>query len=239
MKKALVIVLMMALVLWTVEAMALEQVDGNFTYQVGMDGTASLEELMQADTENSDMESGEIADDLEEQTIEGQVSGTISWRLSEGTLYIEGTGEMPNYEYPTSEKAPWTPYREEILSIIVSEGITELGNYNFPGCENLKKVQLPQTLRYIGGGVFASDSSLEVIAIPDSVTSTSWDVFYGCKSLRSVVLSSNLTKISSNVFYGTSICCMSRITSSITGISMIRFISPMMNPSAPSPAIMG
>ena len=38
---------------------------------------------------------------------------------------------------------------------------------------------------------------------------------------------------------GSSICCMSRITSSITGISMIRFISPMMNPSAPSPAIMG
>ena len=36
-----------------------------------------------------------------------------------------------------------------------------------------------------------------------------------------------------------SIYCMSRITSSITGISMIRFISPMMNPSAPSPEIMG
>ncbi len=194
-----------------------------FTYQLSEDGQSlsltengytinlvrtifepGLAERMQAGTENSDTESGEIADDLDEQTIEGQVSSTISWRLSAGTLYIEGTGEMPDYEYPTSEEAPWTPYREEILSIIVSEGITELGNYNFPRCENLKNVQLPQTLRYIGGGVFASDSSLEVIAIPDSVTSTSWDVFYGCKSLRSVVLSSNLTKISSNVFYGTS-----------------------------------
>ena len=70
------------------------------------------------------------------------------------------------------------------------------------------------------------------------IVSISIDANTGVYSVHTEDVSYEILDLETAQRQVSSICCMSRITSSITGISMIRFISPMMNPSAPSPAIM-
>lgn len=134
-----------------------------------------------------------------------RLTNTINWSFKDGVLNIVGSGVMPDYEYPVSGDAPWTEYRESVQRIVIGEGITKIGNYNFKYCENNTEIVFPSTLTYIGGGAFAFNYSIEQVTMPDSVTSTSWDIFIECKSLKYVKLSSNLRNLNTYVFSGTAI----------------------------------
>lgn len=64
-------------------------------------------------------------------------------------------------------------------------GLTELVNYEFSGCTNLKSITLPSTIKSIGNNAFDGCSSLTTINIPDSVTSIREAAFRGCSNLSS------------------------------------------------------
>lgn len=57
--------------------------------------------------------------------IASGTDGNISWSLSdEGVLTIDGTGAMPYYN---NAVAPWLSKRDSITSVLVKEGITNIG----------------------------------------------------------------------------------------------------------------
>ena len=58
----------------------------------------------------------------------------------------------------------------------------------FRKCVNLKRVELPNSLKMIGGGAFAGCTALEKICIPDGVTEIGIGAFLGCSSLSDVEL---------------------------------------------------
>ena len=69
------------------------------------------------------------------------------WTLDDaGTLTISGTGEMDNYSQlvlnngEDSSTAPWMEARQSIRKIVVSEGITSVGNRAFVGLRSLESV---------------------------------------------------------------------------------------------------
>lgn len=79
----------------------------------------------------------ENVDDVEDFTQDDDLSD-IWWKYADGTLYIKGTGPIPAYK--DNKKCPWkdlgddkTPY---IKHVIVSEGITGIGDYSVGNSQN-------------------------------------------------------------------------------------------------------
>lgn len=71
---------------------------------------------------------------------------------------------------------------KSIKSLVVSEGIEELGNATFYGLSNLEEVTLPSTLKIIGNTVFNTCSKLKQITIPANVESIGYQTFYNISS---------------------------------------------------------
>ena len=59
-----------------------------------------------------------------------------------------------------------------IKRVILSEGITEIGDLGFSSCRNLESIQLPSTIRKIANRSFANCSSLKEVNIPYSIDET-------------------------------------------------------------------
>ncbi len=74
----------------------------------------------------------------------GNLNENIAWTLdSEGTLMINGEGEMPDY---TSENnPPWFQYREKITSIKI-KGVSTIGDYAFNNCYLTTYVEIPNSV---------------------------------------------------------------------------------------------
>lgn len=76
----------------------------------------------------------------------------ITWTLdSSGTLTFRGKGEMRNF---WTDKAPWYGMRDRIKTVIVQDGITNIGSYAFRDCANLTRVELARSVTSIPGGLF-------------------------------------------------------------------------------------
>ena len=139
------------------------------------------------------------------------------------TLYINGKGDVPNM-YNSSNGSPWCNWDSDaIQSVVVSEGITSLGNYLFYQVR-ATSFSLPRTLKKIGKyslsctgqmkkwdipfGVETIDNYafyncfyLEEVNIPSSVKKIGESAFYQCKKLKSITIPSSVTTIDKNAFF--------------------------------------
>ena len=85
-------------------------------------------------------------------------------------------------EYAFSASAWWrrTPNndtRKKIKSVSIPEGITEIGQSAFSGCESMEAVQLPETLLRIREYTFSDCRKLTQVSIPKSVKSIAQSAF--------------------------------------------------------------
>lgn len=69
----------------------------------------------------------ENVDDVEDFTQDDDLSD-IWWKYADETLYIRGTGPIPAYE--NDKKCPWESRTDVIRYVVVSEGITAVGDYS-------------------------------------------------------------------------------------------------------------
>ena len=102
----------------------------------------------------------------------GSCGDNATWSFSNGVLTIRGTGEVWY-----GEPIPWADCQQNITSIVVQEGITELGDFAFEGCSAVTSVSLPQSLRIIGRCVFCNCTSLQSITIPQNVHTLESNIF--------------------------------------------------------------
>ena len=56
----------------------------------------------------------------------------------------------------------------------------------FENCEQLKRLQLPETLVSIEAGAFRNCKSLTVIKLPENLSKLGANVFYGCERLEDI-----------------------------------------------------
>ena len=82
----------------------------------------------------------------------------------------------------------------------VSYEITKIGNAAFIN-SNIKKIELPNTLKEINDYAFSGCLKLEEVNIPDGVERIGAYSFYNCRSLLSIKLSNTLTYIGERAFY--------------------------------------
>ncbi|MBR6271049.1 MAG: leucine-rich repeat domain-containing protein [Lachnospiraceae bacterium] len=123
-------------------------------------------------------------DDPEEEIIGGNCGNQAAWILVDGTLTIYGQNGTRGYSKKTD--VPWYEYRDQITRIVVEDGITSLGNYQFMGCENVTEVYLSNTLTFIGVNAFSTCKSLTTITIPATVRTINGYAFHKCATLTEV-----------------------------------------------------
>lgn len=120
----------------------------------------------------------------------------IRCSITDGTLFIGGSGPMDNYG--TYGECPWYEsivYGDdgviEVTEIIIEEGVTHIGDYAFEDANAVTSVTLPSTLESIGMHAFAFMSSLTEITIPKNVAFIDELAFTNCDNLCSITLTSS------------------------------------------------
>ena len=147
----------------------------------------------------------------------GSCGGSAEWSLTEdGTLTISGTGAMEDYPYYSSQS--WYEHAGAINSVIISDGITHIGNRAFSGCSSLTEITIPDSVTSIDGYSFSGCTALTKITIPDSVTSIDDYSFSGCSSLTEITIPDSVTNIDIYAFYGCSSLTEITIPDSVTNI---------------------
>ncbi len=89
-------------------------------------------------------------------------------------------------------------------SISILKGVEIIAGGAFLGCKELKSINLPESLTYIGDVAFYGCGSLANINIPENLVSIGDYAFYGCSSLASISIPAGVTSIGSETFYGCS-----------------------------------
>ena len=152
----------------------------------------------------------------------GKCGENLTWTLDgDGTLTISGTGKMWDYDYLNDYYAPWMDFLASIEKVVISKGVTSIGNdafhsyYNlrdvtipdsitsigsfaFDGCD-ITSLKIPDGVKYIGPCAF-SDCELETINIPNGLAVLDDGVFSGCWRLKQITIPNSVTKIEGGAF---------------------------------------
>lgn len=91
----------------------------------------------------------------------------------------------------------------QMTSMIIPNGVTELGERAFFGCNKLSKISLPNSLKTIRTEAFYRCSSLEEITLPDSITLIETNAFIYDDNLVIKVTSDRVENLVKAVFSGT------------------------------------
>ena len=160
----------------------------------------------------------------------GEGDGTnLTWTLdSDGLLTISGKGKMPDYgtESYANRFTPWYQYRSDIKRIIITEGVTSIGNWSFYKsnaesvivpesvttigactfyiCTRLSNVTIYGKISTIGHSCFSDCSSLTSFIIPDGVAKIGEFAFSNCRKLTSIIIPDSVTLIDTYAFHDSS-----------------------------------
>lgn len=93
-----------------------------------------------------------------EAATSGSCGSNVNWSYNESTknLTISGTGNMTGYDYYYDRYTPWYSYYEDIQTVTIESGVTNIGSYAFKDCINLKSVTVPSGVTSIGERAFVA-----------------------------------------------------------------------------------
>ena len=115
---------------------------------------------------------------------ESATSGTcgegINWSYSNYTLTISGEGEM-------ADGSPWEAYKDRIETVILTGGITKIGEGAFENYDALEKVHFGDALVEIGKRAFYDCNDIVEIRLPATFRRFGEESFRNCQSLQRVI----------------------------------------------------
>ena len=142
-----------------------------------------------------------------EDAVSGECGDNLTWSYDTSTkaLTISGTGAINDYarvmvngNYITN--APWQPYCDSMQTVVIQNGVTNLGRNAFYGCTGLTSVSIPGSVSELGQETFRDCSSLTSVTIPIDVTRIGDWLFAGCSSLTNIVIPAGVTSIEPHSF---------------------------------------
>ena len=129
----------------------------------------------------------------------GKCGTNLTWSITGTTLTISGTGAMK--DYAPGDVAPWDNYAKNITNIVISEGVTSIGEVAFFKFSEIKTIKLPQSLTKIGSYALGGCAGLTSVKIPNGVKTIGEKAFSTCVNLTRVTIREDLHKsITSDVF---------------------------------------
>ena len=140
-----------------------------------------------------------------------------------GTLHIRGKGKIPDdlagkcnlyvddndYEYDFGENKPVTGQKKgfsdiiaDVKTVIIGEGITEIGHCSFNGYSgfvNMETAILPESLEKIGEYAFSYCKKLKTVNLPSNLKEIMYAAFLNT-GIKNIVLPESLKKIEGAAF---------------------------------------
>ncbi|MBR5294888.1 MAG: leucine-rich repeat protein, partial [Oscillospiraceae bacterium] len=128
-------------------------------------------------------------------------SGYTTWVLtSDGTLTVSPTAErwngkcnMANYHKINGVLTlPWSGYADQIVKVVIEEGVNAVGQMAFYELPNLKEVVLPESIDEVRNYTFKNVTSLTTINL-EVVETIREGAFYGCSGLENLTFAEGVT----------------------------------------------
>ncbi len=88
----------------------------------------------------------------------------------------------------------------EVTELVIPDTITSIGNYQFYGFGNIKKVTIPEGVTNIGHNAFTNCSNLISVDLPSTITNMGDFVFENCSNLKDIELPNTITSMGGGVF---------------------------------------
>ena len=147
----------------------------------------------------------------------GSCGDNVTFVLNDdGTLVISGSGDMKNYDWPSS--VPWYDNSSKIIKAQIEDGVTSIGREAFYYCYGLTSITIPNSVTSIGNDAFCLCANLTSVIIPNSVTSIGDVAFAYCSGLTSVTIPNSVTSIGVAAFRNCSNLTSITIPNSVTSI---------------------
>lgn len=80
----------------------------------------------------------------------------------------------------------------EIVDLVIPDGVKTINEGAFYGCYNIKTLSLPNTLKYIKKQAFYGLSSMEKLTLPSSIEVVYQEAFAICSSLQQIIVQSDV-----------------------------------------------
>ena len=88
---------------------------------------------------------------------------------------------------------------ENLVTVTMTDSVTDIGDYAFAGCINLENIALSNNITRINESVFGSCTSLGSIKLPDGIESIGECAFY-CSGLKSIALPDSIRIIENDAY---------------------------------------
>ncbi|GHT35459.1 hypothetical protein AGMMS49574_24900 [Bacteroidia bacterium] len=134
-----------------------------------------------------------------------QLTPTMTAVLNNGVLTISTTKSaeaMPDYNAYDVHDAPWFSVGSSILSVVIRDSVTSVGNYAFAAYPSIKSVTIGNSVTTIGERSFHACSGITSVTLGSSVTTLGLYAFYTCSGLTSITLPNSVTTIAQGAFNG-------------------------------------
>lgn len=138
--------------------------------------------------------------------------GKIEWKIIGTTLYVSGTGAIPDFEYSASQSrifpdvlpwdglVGWQIYDELVEKIVIEEGITKVGRSNFDSFKNVKEIIFADSVTEIGNYA-CNGLAIETINF-NNISKLGTQSFGELKNLKILTIPGNINTISKCCFTG-------------------------------------
>lgn len=120
-----------------------------------------------------------------------------------------------------------------LITIVIPEGITTIEANAFKGCTKLKSVTIPASVTSIGANAFSGCKAMTSVKLGKNVTTIGANAFKGCIKLKSITIPASVTSIGSNAFNGCKVMTKATIgknvktigTGAFSGCSKLKTVS--------------
>lgn len=103
-----------------------------------------------------------------------------------GVFRVTGSGKMDNY--PPTPGSPWNARRYDIQTVIVEDGITQVGTYAFRGSTNLHDIEIEGSVKKIANGAFDNISNINSITVSDKTVWSNQEDFNTASKSPSITI---------------------------------------------------
>lgn len=161
---------------------------------------------------------------LATESASGSCGASLSWQFDNGTLTISGAGRMADFT-TSPDLQPWKDLRSQITSVVISNGVTYLGNRAFQNCSAITSVTLPQSLTELGTHVFKGCSKITSLDLTH-IQSMGKEALVNCSGLTTITMPARLNEIPQAAFSGLSAMTSSiKIPDGVTSIGPSAFVN--------------
>ena len=117
----------------------------------------------------------------------GACGDSLYWSFSEstGALTITGSGQMWEPE-SMGDMPPWYSYRDQITSVSLPYGLSNICGFAFKNCGKLTSVTIPDSVTKISLEAFSNCTGLKSVTIPKNVQLIEETAFVDCTDLAGV-----------------------------------------------------